>query len=155
MTSCILTGFLVQQTLMELPIVIAFLVLALAYAAESRLFFQEELVSRINSLETTWKADVSARFQGVPLEAIQKQMGVLDGGVVLPIKHEIAEDIPDSFDSRKAWPHCPSISEVRDQGRCGSCWVSMMTVTHRDRASPKFRPPVLESLFRVDLPTHL
>lgn len=32
-------------------------------------------------------------------------------------------DIPESFDSRTAWPHCPTIGEIRDQGSCGSCWA--------------------------------
>nr|P81494.1 RecName: Full=Cathepsin B; AltName: Full=Cathepsin B1; Contains: RecName: Full=Cathepsin B light chain; Contains: RecName: Full=Cathepsin B heavy chain [Coturnix japonica] len=24
--------------------------------------------------------------------------------------------LPDTFDSRKQWPNCPTISEIRDQG---------------------------------------
>lgn len=92
--------------------------------AESPLFFQEELVDHVNSLKTTWVAGINRRFQGVPLDVIKNQMGVLEGGEVLPVKDDIAEDIPDSFDARTVWPACPSIGEVRDQGSCGSCWVS-------------------------------
>ena len=36
-----------------------------------------------------------------------------------------AVDIPDSFDARQEWPECPSTKEIRDQGSCGSCWVSL------------------------------
>ena len=32
-------------------------------------------------------------------------------------------DLPENFDSREAWPNCPSIGEIRDQGSCGSCWA--------------------------------
>lgn len=39
--------------------------------------------------------------------------------------HEIDEKtvIPESFDARKAWPNCPSIAEIHDEGNCNSCWV--------------------------------
>ena len=44
------------------------------------------------------------------------------------IIHEVPKDLPESFDSRENWPECPSISEIRDQGSCGSCWVIIITV---------------------------
>lgn len=32
--------------------------------------------------------------------------------------------LPQQFDSREQWPNCPTLKEIRDQGSCGSCWVS-------------------------------
>jgi cathepsin B len=32
-------------------------------------------------------------------------------------------NIPASFDSRTEWPDCKSISQIRNQGQCGSCWA--------------------------------
>ena len=55
-------------------------------------------------------------------------MGVIEptGGMPeLPIMvHDLNEvDIPAEFDSRKQWPNCRTIGEIRDQGSCGSCWA--------------------------------
>jgi hypothetical protein len=34
------------------------------------------------------------------------------------------EELPEGFDARINWPYCPTIQEIRDQGSCGSGWVS-------------------------------
>lgn len=53
-----------------------------------------------------------------------------EGGSLLPLrtaedyKHIPDAKIPKSFDARKKWPNCDGIKTVRDQGDCGSCWVS-------------------------------
>ena len=36
------------------------------------------------------------------------------------------KDIPASFDPRDKWPNCTSLSDIRDQGSCGSCWVCLV-----------------------------
>jgi cathepsin B len=97
-----------------------------ADADEARL----KMVHHVNSLKTTWKAGMNKRFMGRPLEAIKRQLGVLD---VNPPAHkrpaykvhtgfDIAA-LPTSFDSRTQWPNCPTIQEIRDQSDCGSCWA--------------------------------
>ena len=42
-----------------------------------------------------------------------------------PHRHQLTEiPIPESFDARQAFPSCAqSISDVRNQGSCGSCWA--------------------------------
>ena len=103
-------------------LVIAFV--AVAYAQEKPLLEEEDVVEYINSIKTTWKAGHNVRFEGLTKEEVQRQMGVLEGGPTSPVSNVVAREIPDSFDARTQWPNCPSIGEVRDQGSCGSCWVS-------------------------------
>ena len=99
--------------------------LAGALSLQTPSLTHEEMAEYINSIKTTWKAGVNERFVGSSDEQIRHQMGTfLEGGTQLPEIKTIANDIPDQFDARTAWPNCPTVAEVRDQGSCGSCWVS-------------------------------
>ncbi|KAJ4431891.1 hypothetical protein ANN_20497 [Periplaneta americana] len=42
-------------------------------------------------------------------------------------------DIPEEFDAREQWPHCPTIKEIRDQGSCASSWAFGVVETMSDR----------------------
>ena len=57
-------------------------------------------------METTWTAEVNKRYFETNEDTIRGQMGALEGG---PITLEILEieeanEIPENFDSRTAWP---------------------------------------------------
>lgn len=84
----------------------------------------DEIVQYVNSLNTTWKAAQSPRFKGMSARDVKTLCGVLEGGPTAPVKKSNPlKDIPAEFDAREKWPDCPTISDVRDQGSCGSCWV--------------------------------
>lgn len=44
-----------------------------------------------------------------------------------------ARQIPQHFDARTYWPHCPSIREVHNQGECGTCWAVAPAAAMTDR----------------------
>ena len=68
----------------------------------------------------------------MPIHYISRLLGLKKkkGNSRLPLKtaedyqHILDSDIPKEFDARKKWPKCRGIQTVRDQGDCGSCWVS-------------------------------
>ncbi|CAH8289741.1 unnamed protein product [Schistosoma haematobium] len=85
-----------------------------------------ELIHYINyEANTTWKAAPTTRFRTV--SDIRRMLGTLPD----PNNEQLetlcagytSDELPKSFDARVEWPNCPSISEIRDQSSCGSCWA--------------------------------
>lgn len=88
---------------------------------------------------TTWKAGHNPYFKGMTLGQIKQMMGVLEDprgkllGDSFASHHIMDMNLPDNFDARQKWPHCPTLREVRDQGSCGSCWAFAAVEAMSDR----------------------
>jgi len=84
-----------------------------------------------------WKASASPVFEGMSLAQAQERHGTVIAMPNLPLgvtNSELgATVIPSSFDARQAWTKCHSISRIRNQGQCGSCWAFAATEVLADR----------------------
>ena len=110
--------------MLRFAVLAVLLAVACAHSIPHFEFNSQEHVDYINSLGTTWTAAVTKRFRTE--DEARRLCGALKGGPTLPRKKIVPlKAIPDTFDARTQWPNCPSISLIRDQGSCGSCWVSL------------------------------
>ena len=102
------------------------LAVALSSYARSIPAFDDEMINYINKLNTSWKAGRNEYFKGKDEVFIKRLMGALKSPNPLPVKDiKVLDDIPDHFDAREKWSGCKDvIGNIRDQGACGSCWVS-------------------------------
>jgi cathepsin B len=121
---------------------LAFIVFLGFIAVESANIFprhkplSQEIVDFVNyKANTTWKA--GHNFKGYDVQHVKTLCGKLDNQpITLPKKQPLlgaVGDLPKEFDSRKQWPHCPTLREVRDQGSCGSCWAFASVEAMSDR----------------------
>lgn len=100
--------------------------LASALSTEYKDIFNEKLISKINSDETsTWTAGINQNFAGATAEEVKRLLGWKPDPSKRPqlTVDRVAQSIPDSFDSRTTWPNCTSIGAIQNQARCGSCWA--------------------------------
>lgn len=86
----------------------------------------DESINYLNSKQDKWVAGHNSRFENTSYGDFSKTLGSPRIGYQnLKSKRYNAKDfvIPKSFDARTEWGFCSSISTIRDQGSCGSCWA--------------------------------
>jgi len=93
-----------------------------------------ETVPVVNKMQKQWRAGYNRYFKGMDLEIIRKMMGTRMNRIKAPeVSRQPVGAVPPSFDSRTQWPKCTSISHIRDQGNCGSCWAVSAAEVVTDR----------------------
>nr|BAD23812.1 cathepsin B-N1 [Tuberaphis styraci] len=124
-------------------VVLLSVVLFSVYRTEQAYFLEKDYINQINANAKTWKAGVN--FD--PKLSIDSFVKLLGSKGVQAAKqaspdmfktHDEAYNswsnrIPSSFDARKKWRKCSTIGEVRDQGKCGSCWAFGTSSAFADR----------------------
>jgi len=127
---------------------------ACCFAIHPDVLERERIIEDVNSDPTsTWTAGVNPKFKDSTYDHVRQLCGVLPGGPEYPPerKFEAATTIPDAFDARTEWPHCPSLTELRDQSACGSCWAMGGIAAATDRLCIQTNGTVKDRLSAEDL----
>lgn len=99
----------------------------------------EYIAHEVNNSNLGWKARVNFNPRHSP-NSLKLLLQKLSTNIVvdIPLKDgSLRKDanlsIPDTFDSRSQWPHCPLIGSIQDQGACASGWAVSVAQMASDR----------------------
>lgn len=111
---------------------------AVAIKASDSTLLTKEFVADINRRNNgLWTASEENGYimTGASRDQIKKLMGVKKSAkAILPAKKfESNVEVPASFDAAAQWPQCKTITYIRDQSACGSCWAVAAAEAMSDR----------------------
>jgi len=128
----------------------ALLISAAKVSDYARSLTGQALVDYVNSHQSLWKAELNPNAKNATLGYIKNTKRLLKPKK-LAESHDLDVKIPAQFDARKKWPKCKSISHIRDQSSCGSCWAFAATEVMSDRVCIASQGKIQVSLSAVDV----
>ena len=100
----------------------------------------ESIVKTVNSVPNgTWVAAYNPKFAAMSDSEFSQLCGVLSRSSTSSLSSSTQDlsnvdvDLPESYDAQSAWPQCPTIGRIYDQGHCGSCWAMCAFEVVQDR----------------------
>lgn len=130
--------------------IIAVICIALAACANGAThpFATVSMVQKINSAQRDWVASLESPTASMTREQFRGLLGARSHDGMLPEKMFTSaelRDTPEAFDSREKWPHCKSMTMIRDQASCGSCWAFGAVESISDRECVKYGYDIIVS----------
>nr|CDJ88699.1 Peptidase C1A domain containing protein [Haemonchus contortus] len=126
----------------------------LAQPVEANKLTGRALVDYVNKRQPFFEAEYSPKAEQ-RLKHLMKTEFIRNARKVFDVEENEEPmtnvDIPESFDSRIVWKNCSSITYIRDQSQCGSCWAVSAASTMSDRICVQTGGRVQKIISDVDI----
>ncbi|CAJ0594042.1 unnamed protein product [Cylicocyclus nassatus] len=110
------------------------------------------LVDYVNRKQSLWKAEYISHSSSFLKKRLMDTKYFDDTRTEkIKSRRNLDVELPERFDAREKWPECPSISYIRDQSGCGSCWAVSSAGVMSDRACIQSNGTVKEHLSDTDI----
>jgi cathepsin B len=103
-------------------------VAAVLLLASSAVASFDSIIRDVNARQTSWRAG-ETKLTRMTAEERKAMLGVDFDKLRAFTWHQKVypaselRDIPDTFDSATNWPKCTTMTQIRNQKHCGSCWA--------------------------------
>uniref|UniRef100_A0A7I4XUK3 Pept_C1 domain-containing protein n=2 Tax=Haemonchus contortus TaxID=6289 RepID=A0A7I4XUK3_HAECO len=100
---------------------------------EAQLLRGEELINYLKTNQNFFEAAITPQSYNFKRNLMDRRFIKHNRKPIVEDVNDDGDDIPESFDARTHWPNCSSLTHIRDQADCGSCWAVSTASALSDR----------------------